>query len=342
MLTAFLSLCGVVLAGIITATTTTATQKHNEKLMAEQNAFNAKEAEKNRAWEEQMSNTAYQRQVQDMVQAGVNPALMYGGTSVSGSSSPVGSPASSASLLGMSNPASILANLFDPNTVAGAMEKFAGSRKGNAEADRIIELTPSEKDNLVASTNNLKQLTENAKIQGTFIESQAKSSIALNDSIISMNASTVEVNEVRKRLDESQIRLNDAKAMTEDKLRDLNAQVLKSEVYKNYKQALEAAKHAGLFEKQTTLTEKEISDWNERLKVAADKYSAELVAIRKSNDLAGKEYEWYDDVTKAGIYSNMSSNYTDKNGITTTDRIYFDASDMAKSVNKFIKASRKK
>lgn len=63
-------------------------------LQKDQQAFNAAEAEKNRLWQEQMSNSAIQRQVADLKAAGLNPWLAVQG-GINGAATPSSAVATS-------------------------------------------------------------------------------------------------------------------------------------------------------------------------------------------------------------------------------------------------------
>lgn len=84
--------------------------------------FNSTEAMKNREWQERMSSTAYQRAVEDMKKAGLNPILAFanGGASTPGGSAATISGASmglaSSSALGVSRSAGFVPNAYSSSS----------------------------------------------------------------------------------------------------------------------------------------------------------------------------------------------------------------------------------
>lgn len=81
------------------------------------NAFNAEEAQKNRDWQEYMSNTSHQREMADLEAAGLNPIL----AARDGASTPSGGPASGSDASG---------------AIAGLLGQMISAQSAQAVANR--------------------------------------------------------------------------------------------------------------------------------------------------------------------------------------------------------------
>lgn len=150
------------------------------------NAFTANEAQKQRDWEAEMQNTAYQRQVADMRAAGVNPAMAMNNGQPS---TPSGASASSVAPSGAGISMSDLMQLF-----------MLPLNKKALQAN--IERTNAETERQRAETDLTAAKTENMALVNAYYPSVTEAGLDEMLSKIGVNLSTVDRNDTESALNE--------------------------------------------------------------------------------------------------------------------------------------------
>lgn len=108
---------------------------YNQAQVDAVNAYNAKEAQKNRDWQERMAKNAHQYEVEDLIKAGLNPVLSAGGQGAFVGSGAVASGQKAVADNTRAQVAMALLNnaLYSAGNVAASSAKAAGEA-GNSKA----------------------------------------------------------------------------------------------------------------------------------------------------------------------------------------------------------------
>lgn len=213
----------------------------------QQNEWNAQQAQQANEWNKENYQHRYQWEVQDMQAAGLNPALLYGGSSGAGSV-PGTTPASGAFQGNPSDPASLVGSILDMALLGAQIDNIkADTRQKNANAGNIEALTPAQVGELESRIRKNNQDVS---------ESEARESATIVQTVLA--SKDVEFydkfKETELKLMESQTKLNDEHANLSKEQRaqiEQNIKNLKQEIVESFSRMAVNAANAGYLDQAT-------------------------------------------------------------------------------------------